>query len=115
MKDAKNPYNNAKSLVQRVLETATSIENGRSKQDVLIHAMSELGEIADAIKRPERQTEPLQNEIADCIICLIDLLYIHNQFDCRSTEQELDLAIDTKLAKWRSYEAVSGINEKSTG
>ena len=100
MKSTENQHNKSKSLVQRVLERAKSIDNTRSKQDVLIHAMSELGEIADAIKRPERQTEPLQNEIADCIICLIDLLFICNNKDCHSTEKALELAIETKLTKW---------------
>jgi len=65
------------TIVQKILETsklATEKSPGRDWEFVLLKANEELGEIATAAFF--EQEEPLEGEVADFIICLVDFFYV---------------------------------------
>ena len=53
-------------------ETSRAVPD-REPMDVFYHLVEEVGEVATAIHRPEKITEPLVGELADVINCLLDI------------------------------------------
>lgn len=85
----------------------------RHPGNVALHLASEVGEVCDHINRPARQKEPLVNEIADTIHCLLDLYYLtevkkSEYMDLNESEfrealaDELNEALKLKGEKWKS-------------
>lgn len=85
----------------------------RHPGSVGLHLVSEVGEVCDHINRPWRQKEPLVNEIADTIHCLLDLYYLtevkkSEYMDLSDSEfrealaDELNEALKLKGEKWKS-------------
>lgn len=85
----------------------------RRPGNVALHLASEVGEVCDHINRPGRQKEPLVNEIADTIHCLLDLYYLtevkkseymhltEEEFR-EALAEELNEALKLKGEKWKS-------------
>lgn len=85
----------------------------RHPGNVALHLASEVGEVCDHINRPWRQNEPLVNEIADTIHCLLDLYYLTEvkrpeYIDLTESEfrealaDDLNEALQLKGEKWKS-------------
>lgn len=62
-----------------------------------MHLVEEVGEVAEAINRPERKKEPLVGELADVINCALDIYYLEYGSDLIYLQDALNL----KCAKWR--------------
>jgi hypothetical protein len=81
----------------------TSMQRTRTKYSVLASTMSELGELAEEIAIAEKHSYKKQGsdgvvgEAVDTIICLLDLIHVHNP---SVTEEELNHIAQLKLDKW---------------
>lgn len=94
------------TLFQTIKLTSEQINDNRGCPAVLAHAMEELGELAKEVaiehlsspKKPEK--DGIVGESLDAIICLVDMLYVHNP---TLSEQDLIALANKKLAKWKAY------------
>lgn len=78
----------------------------RSVYSVVSATMSELGELAEEITISEKQSyknpseDGVIGEAIDTIICLLDLIHVH---DPNITEQQIEEIATKKLTKWITY------------
>lgn len=92
------------TVVKQVLEASASIENNRTFQDILIHLMTEVGELAQEIEIEEGKSykqpgkDGIVGEAIDVINCALDIIY---QYDNMITEDELIRLNLIKLNKWK--------------
>lgn len=93
------------TLVSEILETSRQIDNGRTIQDVLTHAMTELGELAQEVQIAEGKSYKQQGadgvvgEALDVINCMIDIIYVH--YGVLADEHYMAALNSRKLAKWK--------------
>jgi NTP pyrophosphatase (non-canonical NTP hydrolase) len=98
------------TLVSEILETSRQVDNGRTIQDVLTHAMTELGELAQEVQIAEGKSYKQQGvdgvvgEALDVINCMIDIIYIH--YGVLADEHYLKALNSRKLAKWKEKAGV---------
>jgi len=77
----------------------------RTVYSVVSSAMSELGELAEEITISENQSyktssdDGVVGEAIDAIICLLDLIHVHNP---DITEEQIEIIATRKLTKWIS-------------
>lgn len=102
----------APSIVDVILETSLNVP-GRSVRHVYRKLCEEVGEVGDAllaIAEHEEPDEPLEGEIADLIICAVDLLFVSKFYNREwhySPEEVADIVKDllqdrvkAKTQKW---------------
>lgn len=93
------------SLVNEILYTSTQVENGRNIQDILTHAMTELGELAQEVQIAEGKSykpvgsDGIVGEALDVIACMVDIIYIH--YGILVNEDYMVSLIKPKLEKWK--------------
>ena len=82
------------------------MENGRTLEDVLIHLMTEVGELAEEIQiKSGMSTKPegvdgITGEAIDVILCALDIIHLHNP-DFTNDSDILDF-VHSKLEKWNN-------------
>ena len=75
------------TLIKSVLEASAKVDNQRTGVHVMVHLVSELGELAQEviIAQGRSYKEPgkdgVVGETIDVLLCLIDLLYVANNKD----------------------------------
>jgi len=98
------------TLVSEILETSRQVDNGRTIQDVLTHAMTELGELAQEVQiaggksYKQQGVDSVVGEALDVINCMIDIIYIH--YGVLADEHYLKALNSRKLAKWKEKAGV---------
>lgn len=91
-------------IVQRILNIAATIKNGRNSSQVFKYVIEEIGELAtelnieDGFSSKDPGEDGIVGEAMDAIICLVDLIYIHQP---GITEDELTQICVNKLKKWK--------------
>lgn len=72
----------APTFIDTILHACRQVENGRSHRDVAIHALTELGELAQEVqivtcRAPGKKAGPdgISGEAVDLILCVVDFLY----------------------------------------
>lgn len=91
-------------MITDILNTASSIKNGRTISQIFTYTIEEIGELATELnivdgysdKNPGK--DGVVGEAVDAIICLIDLIYTHRP---TITEDELAQVCANKLSKWK--------------
>lgn len=94
------------SLVGDVFAACDSIDNGRKLDDVMVHMMTEVGELAQEIiiaagrshKQPGK--DGVVGEAIDVINCALDIIRLTEP---NITEEQLRVICDPKLGKWKKY------------
>lgn len=92
------------TLVKTILEASSEIKNDRTKSDVLVHLMTEVGELAQEIQISEGKSYKTEGvdgvigEAIDVIICALDIIKQHNP----NIKEDYDLSriLVSKLNKW---------------
>lgn len=97
---------------------SSSVSSSRTVNSVFYHLVEEVGEVATAINRPEKVTEPPQSEIADVIVAAIDLLYLVKKEQNPNVTKheiinELNRTVDNKLLKWIDGSIKQPVSKKS--
>lgn len=94
-----------KTLVKESFRVCRELENNRTIEDVLIHLMTEVGELAEEIQikngmssKPEG-IDGITGEAIDVILCAIDIIHLHNP-DFSNDSDILDF-VQSKLEKWK--------------
>lgn len=94
------------SLVGDVFHASDSIKNDRKLDDVIIHLMTEVGELAQeaiiaagrSYKQPGK--DGVVGEAIDVINCALDIVRL---VEPNITEEQLRVICDPKLDKWKKY------------
>ena len=94
------------TLITEVVLTCEHIQSPRTAADILLHAVTEIGELALEIQIDEgksyKQTgdDGIVGEALDVIVCMIDIIY--NQMGQFFEEEQLVDWVRPKLEKWKS-------------
>lgn len=97
------------TLVKSILDTAQTVQNHRTTQDILLHAMTELGELALEIQIDQGKSyksagdDGIVGEALDMIACMVDMIHVHSP---QLTEDDLIAMLHPKLAKWQAKSAL---------
>ena len=97
--------NGSMTLVSEILDTSKAVTNDRTISDVLTHAMTELGELAQEVQIAEGKsykqegTDGVIGEALDVINCMVDMIYIH--YGSLGNEDFMVALNARKLAKWK--------------
>lgn len=90
-------------MIKKILEVSSTIKNDRTIESVAIKAGEEMGEVMSEVSKLTRHTtyktqhDSLKMEIADAIITLVDLGYVHYGDNFQKILEE---AIEKKIIKW---------------
>lgn len=93
------------TLVTEIVNASIQVQNTRSIQDILTHAMTELGELAQEVQIAEGKSYKQQGpdgvvgEALDVIACMVDMIYIH--YGILANEDYLIAKMKPKLEKWK--------------
>lgn len=93
------------SLIAEILKVSSTFKNNRTKQSIISHLKGEVDELDIEVKISNGESQQphgddeIIGEAIDCILCLVDLIYIDNP---DITEQQLVEIANKKLAKWVS-------------
>lgn len=93
------------TLVSEIIKTSIQVQNTRNIQDVLTHATTELGELAQEVQiaggKSYKQPGPdgVVGEALDVIACMIDMIYIH--YGVLADEEYLVSLVKPKMEKWK--------------
>lgn len=91
------------SMTRQVFEVCNRIDNGRTHQDILAHAMSEVGELAEEVmiaqgrSYKEAGKDGIIGEAVDVMLCMFDIIHRTNP---SITEDEIMMIMNKKLLKW---------------
>jgi len=94
------------TLISEVALACEHISSPRTTADILIHAMTEMGELALEIQIDEGKSykqsgeDGIVGEALDVIVCMIDIIY--KQLGPFLEEEQLLERIRPKLQKWES-------------
>jgi hypothetical protein len=86
-------------------DVSARVKNGRKPTDIMMSIMSEVGEtaeevqIAHGVSYKTEGPDGVVGEAVDAILCLLDLIMIHNP---EITEEQLLQIASLKLAKWEA-------------
>lgn len=89
-------------IVGQVLRVGQMIQDGRSSTDVFLQLSEEVGELSTELSiekgysKKAAGPDKIPGEVADIIICAIDLLYVA----CGWSEEQIEEKIRQKLQKW---------------
>lgn len=95
----------SKTLVNEVLTVSATFKNNRTKNSIISHLKGEIEELDVEVKisngelQEPHGSDGVVGEAIDCILCLLDLIYIDNP---DITEHQLTEIANKKLAKWVS-------------
>lgn len=93
------------TLVSEIIKTSIQVKNDRNIQDILIHAMTELGELAQEVQIAEGNSyksagpDGIVGEALDVIACMVDIIYVH--YDVLADEEYMISLMKPKLEKWK--------------
>ena len=93
------------TLISEIVKTSIQVQNQRSIDDVLIHAMTELGELAEEVQIAQgnsyKQSGPdgVIGEALDVIACMVDVIYLYG--GVLADEEHMLSVIRPKLEKWK--------------
>ncbi len=96
---------NKKDILDIILETSLKVQD-RTEGYVLRKLNEEVGEVGEALlalAKHESTDEPLSGEIADVIISVVDLLYVHYSeigMSPASVKTLIEEAVERKTLKW---------------
>jgi hypothetical protein len=96
------------TLFNVVNDTSKDVRAVRSETAVMMHVMEEVGELAlelaihNGTSYKKAGDDGVVGEAIDSIICLLDLIYVHNP---NITEEELVAIATKKCQKWRDKTA----------
>lgn len=94
-----------KTLVDIITDASAEIKNDRTIQDILNHAMTELGELALEVQIAEGKSykqpgkDGVVGEALDVIACMVDIIYTH--YGVLATEEYMISLMKPKLDKWQ--------------
>ena len=97
------------TLVSEITKASFAVRDHRTAQDILTHAMTELGELALEIQIDEGKSykqageDGIVGEALDVIICMVDI--IHRQMYPFFEEKDLIDMARPKLQKWMDKQA----------
>lgn len=97
------------SIFDLIKETSIAIEDGRWIDDVLIHTITEVGELAIEVQIKQGNsyktagTDGIFGESVDILICVVDMMIRDNP---EVTEDQVVNAVKAKLQKWTSTKDV---------
>lgn len=100
------------TLVKQIQHASQSVQDFRTTQDVLIHAMTELGELALEVQIDQGKSyktagpDGIVGEALDVIACMVDMVYVHSPL---LTEHDLINMLQPKLVKWQTLSARGGV------
>jgi hypothetical protein len=90
-------------MIKIIFEVSDAIINGRKVSDVMLAVVEEVGELSTelAIHNGRKNRNPSEDgivgEAIDAIICLLDLIRIH---DPNITDEEIKAFTEKKCLKW---------------
>jgi hypothetical protein len=93
------------SLFALTRAVTARVKNGRKPADIMMSIMSEVGETAEEVQiaygvsYKTEGPDGVVGEAVDAIICLLDLIMVHNP---EITEKHLLQIASLKLAKWEA-------------
>lgn len=101
------------TLFDVVMDTAKLIPVHRTENDILNHAMQELGELAQEIaifrgkSLKDKGADGIIGEAIDVINCMLDIIYVHNKnvegrFVSPLSENQLTEIARMKCLKWEN-------------
>lgn len=83
------------SLIGTILEACKQVWDGRSERDIALHALTELGELAQEVQiatglAPGKVAgaDGIEGEALDLILCVVDLMHHHDNRTCDRTFTE---------------------------
>jgi NTP pyrophosphatase (non-canonical NTP hydrolase) len=91
------------TLVNTIWCASDSVKDSRTCSDVLTHAMTELGELAQEVQIHAGKSykmpgsDGVVGEALDVIACMVDMIRVH---DPNLTESDLMRIMQPKLEKW---------------
>jgi hypothetical protein len=111
------PPSKFKSMVEQILATSKSINDGRERLDVLAKAGEEMGELAQevliSLGKHYKQPGPdgVVGEAIDVIVCMVDMIYgVYPDI----TEQILQEILEKKLTKWKTSQEKKNVDQKDS-
>lgn len=93
------------SLVHEIVNASIQVQSTRNIQDILVHAMTELGELAQEVQISQDKSykqegsDGVIGEALDVIACMVDIIYIHG--GVLADEEYLISRMKPKLEKWK--------------
>jgi hypothetical protein len=91
------------SLIQQIFRVSDQVADDRGEFRVLAHVMEEVGELSQEViiaaghSYKEPGEDGVVGEAVDAILCVVDLIRIHNP---NITEEQINKIAEQKLAKW---------------
>lgn len=92
-------------IVSQIFRISDEIKDSRKVSDALLYAMTEIGEcseehlISTGYSSKKAGADGVVGEAIDAIICLIDVIRLH---DKNITKEQLEEITNRKLAKWKA-------------
>lgn len=88
--------------MENIIKTSKSIDDGRTRSDVLSAMMTEVGELAEEVRvqkglSQKGDVDGVFGEAVDVILCAVDMIYVDNP---DITVKEIEDYIALKLKKW---------------
>ena len=93
------------TLVSEIIKNCIQVENQRDIQDILTHAMTELGELAQEVQiasgksYKQEGSDGIVGEALDVIACMVDMIYVH--YGVSANEEYMISLMKSKLEKWK--------------
>lgn len=93
------------TLVSEIIKNSIQVENQRDIQDILTHAMTELGELAQEVQIASGKSykhegaDGIVGEALDVIACMVDMIYVH--YGVLANEEYMISLMKPKLEKWK--------------
>jgi len=91
------------SIIGDIFIASDQIDNGRSLNDIMLHSMTEIGELTEELiikngrSYKDGGDDGIVGEAIDVILCMVDMIRIHSP---ETTEEELRAIASKKLDKW---------------
>lgn len=93
------------TLVSEIIKTAVQVQSTRDIQDILTHAMTEMGELAQEVQIAQGNSyksagaDGIVGEALDVISCMVDIIYVH--YGVLADEEYMISLMKPKLEKWK--------------
>lgn len=92
-------------IISQIFQVSDDIKDSRTVSEALLYAMTEIGEcseehlISTGYSSKKAGADGVVGEAIDAIICLIDVIHLH---DKTVTKEKLEEITKRKLVKWKS-------------
>jgi hypothetical protein len=103
--------NNPKTMLNIIQNTSRNIQNNRTRTNVLIKTLEELGEVSVEVQIAEGNSyktpsnDGVVGEAIDAVIALIDLIYVH---DPNISASDIEEIVRLKCQKWQDKAGIIG-------